>query len=168
MVLVPLAGGRPIPLDKAIIFMGRSSDCDVVITQSRKVSRKHCCVAQIDDSFVIRDLGSMNGVRINGEPVRAESRMKVGDEVTIGDIVFQFRPLTKEMLARRSAATGGASPSKRAPRAAANPDLYSQDIPVAIPDEGVEFAVEESMSNPIPRSEIPEDEIIDLDSEQFD
>ena len=72
LVLVPLNGDRPVPLDKAIVFFGRGQECDVILTNSRKVSRRHCCVAQIDDHYIVRDLGSMNGVRINGKLVKQE------------------------------------------------------------------------------------------------
>ena len=65
--LEPVSGkGLKIPIDKAIIFIGRHPDCDVVITRSRMISRKHCALVQINDSLMIRDLGSTNGVRVNG------------------------------------------------------------------------------------------------------
>ena len=73
--LEPVSGkGLKIPMDKAIIFIGRHPDCDVVITRSRMISRKHCALVQIDKSFVIRDLGSTNGVKVNGERVQKEAR----------------------------------------------------------------------------------------------
>ena len=79
---------RPVLMDRAILFFGRHPDCDVIITCSRKVSRKHCCVAQIDDYFVVRDLGSMNGVTVNGSPSGRELKLKVGDRVLVGDVPF--------------------------------------------------------------------------------
>ncbi len=41
------------PARQPIVFFGRAPECDVVLLDSRKVSRKHCCIAQIDDHFVI-------------------------------------------------------------------------------------------------------------------
>src|SRR5687767_12718179 len=90
MVLTPLGGGEPIVLDKAILLIGRQPDCDVVLTGSRKISRKHCCIAQIHDYFVVRDLGSMNGVRVNGVKIDREAKLRAGDEVTIGDVEFRI------------------------------------------------------------------------------
>jgi len=55
---------------------------------SRKVSRRHCCVAQVNDYLVVRDLGSTNGVRINGERV-AEGKLVPGDELQIGNFKYQ-------------------------------------------------------------------------------
>lgn len=142
MVLKPLNGGEQIVLDKAILLFGRQPDCDVVLTGSRKVSRKHCCVAQIHDYFVVRDLGSMNGVRVNGVRVDREAKLKAGDELTIGDVDFRL-----EM----------AEVAKRQPRAGksvwvGNPDdgvrrapshLVSRDIPIAIPESDADFVIDE-------------------------
>jgi pSer/pThr/pTyr-binding forkhead associated (FHA) protein len=80
--------GQTIPIDKAIIFIGRHPECDVVITRSRMISRKHCAVVQVNNALVIRDLGSTNGVRINGQKVRGEGRFRVGDRLTVGDLEY--------------------------------------------------------------------------------
>ena len=65
--LVPVEPGLVvIPLEKAIVLIGRESDCDVSLTQSRKVSRKHCCLAQVNNKIMARDLGSTNGIFLNG------------------------------------------------------------------------------------------------------
>lgn len=85
--LLSLSDGPTILLDKPILLFGRHQECDVVLN-SRKISRRHCCLAQIDDYLVVRDLGSTNGVLVNGEPVR-EGRLKEGDELTIGNFVYQ-------------------------------------------------------------------------------
>ncbi|MCH2210522.1 MAG: FHA domain-containing protein [Fuerstiella sp.] len=91
-VLQPLKNNKPIPIDRAVILVGRSEDCDVVINGSRKISRKHCCLVQFDDSFLIRDLDSTNGVWVNGKRVDRESEMVDGDRVAIGDVQFRFYP----------------------------------------------------------------------------
>lgn len=92
LILVPLHGGASISLDKAIVFFGRGSECDVVLADSRKVSRKHCCVAQIDNRIMIRDLGSMNGVRINDVAVKEETQLRMGDVLWVGDLGFRLEP----------------------------------------------------------------------------
>jgi pSer/pThr/pTyr-binding forkhead associated (FHA) protein len=86
--LEPKAGGPTIPLDKAVLFFGRHPDCDVRLVGSPKVSRRHCCIAQVDDRWVLRDLGSMNGCHVNGKRVEREADLKMGDEVLVGDIAF--------------------------------------------------------------------------------
>jgi len=90
--LVPVDGSPPIPLDKAILFLGRGQECDVIITNSRKVSRKHCCVAQINGQVVVRDLASMNGVRINETLVVKQAGVNVNDLLWVGDVGYQLTP----------------------------------------------------------------------------
>jgi pSer/pThr/pTyr-binding forkhead associated (FHA) protein len=85
--LLALMEGPNILLDKPILLFGRHPECDVQL-HSRKVSRRHCCVAQVSDYFVVRDLGSTNGVRINGQRV-AEGRLNAGDELAIGSFRYQ-------------------------------------------------------------------------------
>ena len=86
--LEPKAGGPTIPLDKAVLCFGRHPDCDVRLVGSPKVSRRHCCIAQVDDRWVLRDLGSMNGVQVNGTRVEREQDLVPGDELLVGDVAF--------------------------------------------------------------------------------
>lgn len=87
--LVALTEGTNILLDKAILLIGRHQECDIQI-HSRKVSRLHCCIAQVGDYLVVRDLGSTNGIRVNGTRV-LEGRLHVGDELTIGNFRYLVR-----------------------------------------------------------------------------
>lgn len=86
--LEPKVGGPTVPLDKAVLFFGRHPECDVRLVDSPKVSRRHCCIAQVNDRWVIRDLGSMNGIALNGKRVAREADLTAGDELFIGDAVF--------------------------------------------------------------------------------
>lgn len=85
--LLALTDGPSILLDKPIVLLGRHAECDLQLN-SRKVSRRHCCVATVRDYLVVRDLGSTNGIRINGERV-VEGTLKAGDELTIGNFRYQ-------------------------------------------------------------------------------
>ncbi len=164
MHLVPLEGGPAIPIDKPILFFGRQPECDVVLLNSRKVSRKHCCIAQIDDHFVVRDLGSMNGVRVNEKNVTKECRVGVGDEVQIGDLSFR---LELRMPEKRSSlpSGGGKKPHVANPGRRVNPKLLSQDLPVAIPDEDVDFAVDDTQRklSPGKKKHQKNDNVMELD-----
>lgn len=139
--LVPLDPGLClIPLEKAIVLIGRQSDCDISLTHSRKVSRKHCCIAQVNSSFVIRDLGSTNGVFVNGARVRKEAGLTLGDELAIGDVRFR---LQTEAMAAKSA---GVKVDGQRPTPLPVPQApLSMDIPVAIPEMGTDFVVEPSI-----------------------
>jgi predicted component of type VI protein secretion system len=87
--LVALTEGPSILLDKPILLFGRNPECDIQI-DSRKISRRHCCLAQVNDYLVVRDLGSTNGIRINGVRV-LEGKLRGGDELTIGSHRYQIR-----------------------------------------------------------------------------
>lgn len=80
--LMALSEGPNILLDKPILLLGRHPECDIQI-DSRKISRRHCCIAQVEDHLTVRDLGSTNGIRINGVRVQ-EGRLSANDELTIG------------------------------------------------------------------------------------
>jgi predicted component of type VI protein secretion system len=85
--LLSLTENADIPLDKPVVLVGRHQECDVQI-HSRKISRKHCCIAQVNDYVVVRDLFSTNGVCINGQRVEQGS-LKVGDELSIAHFRYE-------------------------------------------------------------------------------
>ena len=87
--LVALTEGPNIPLDRPIVLIGRHQECDIQIP-SRKISRRHCCVAQVYNYLVVRDLGSTNGVRINGTRT-VEGKLEPGDELTIGNLSYRVQ-----------------------------------------------------------------------------
>ena len=55
--------------------------------QSELISRYHCTIL-VGDKVVIRDLGSKNGVRLNGERVNTEQTLHNGDKLTVGPLEF--------------------------------------------------------------------------------
>ncbi|MCA9083774.1 MAG: FHA domain-containing protein [Planctomycetaceae bacterium] len=103
-VLQPVNDGKLIIIDRAVVLVGRSSDCDAIISASQKISRRHCCLVQVDDQYYVRDLGSMNGVWLNGERVIRECRMSSGDRLSIGDVEFLFHPNVKIESKKNAAA----------------------------------------------------------------
>jgi len=126
--LVSLTEGPSILLDKPILLLGRHPECDVQI-ESRKISRRHCCIAQVGDYLIIRDLGSTNGVRINGVRI-TEGRLGEGDELTIGTLRYQVSwQAAEDVPPRRRAA---APPAK--PPLPEDDALESADEPVPLPD----------------------------------
>jgi predicted component of type VI protein secretion system len=87
-LLVALVEGPNLILDKPILLVGRHQECDVQIP-SRKISRKHCCIAQVADYVVVRDMQSTNGIRVNGERM-PEGVLRHGDELTIGNMKYRL------------------------------------------------------------------------------
>lgn len=89
-ILHPVGPGAQIPIDRAVVLIGRSPECDVVLDVSSKISRMHCAIVQVDADYFIRDLGSMNGVTVAGQKVEKDCKLTNGAEVLIGDVKFQF------------------------------------------------------------------------------
>jgi pSer/pThr/pTyr-binding forkhead associated (FHA) protein len=112
--LVPLIpGSAPIvPLGRPVLLVGRHPECDVRFDLPT-VSRRHCCLALAYDRVTIRDLGSRHGIRINGEPCE-ESRLRSGDEIAIGPLLFRFED-EPPPAPRARAATPAASKAKAPP-----------------------------------------------------
>jgi hypothetical protein len=79
--LVALDQGPDIPVDKAIVVVGRLATCDTRLESSR-VSRRHCCMTPVGAELEIKDLGSTNGTWINGRRVEV-GRLRPGDVLSI-------------------------------------------------------------------------------------
>lgn len=125
--LLPLDQGKKIVLEKAIVFIGRHPECDILLTQSRKISRKHCCIAQVNDAIMIRDLGSMNGVHVNGKRVEREVRLKIDDEVMIGDCRFVFKATPKN--AEKNGDSASAKRTVEKPAGKSSPSNIARGTP---------------------------------------
>ena len=82
-VLVPLAGGAPVPLTGDRILIGRAADCDIRLASGR-VSSRHCELRFEGSWWRVRDLQSKNGVRVNGTQVQ-EQMLWPGDRLTVAE-----------------------------------------------------------------------------------
>lgn len=80
--------GKRFPIDSAQAVVGRSKQCDVVVNDSN-ISRRHAELTLEDDSWYIADLGSLNGVEVNGCRVERE-KLSSGDELVLGTTKIAF------------------------------------------------------------------------------
>jgi hypothetical protein len=79
--LIPCGGGDPIPLLKSELLVGRRSRCDITL-QFPNISSHHCQLELVDGYWRVRDLGSRNGIKVNGE--RCDSKwLMPGDVLSI-------------------------------------------------------------------------------------
>jgi len=74
---VVTVGDRP-------IVIGRAPDCDLLL-QHESISRQHARVSREDDGWVLRDLGSKNGSRVNTFHV-TDQVLRNGDRLDLGTI----------------------------------------------------------------------------------
>lgn len=67
--LEPLDGGPPFELAKDLTLVGRNEDCDLRLDH-KSVSKLHCVLVRTEGLVLVRDLGSTNGTRVNGQRIR--------------------------------------------------------------------------------------------------
>ncbi|HTR89387.1 MAG TPA: DUF3662 and FHA domain-containing protein [Solirubrobacteraceae bacterium] len=78
-----------VPLDGGVI--GRSHDCEIVL-EDAGISRRHAELRPSSEGWSVSDLGSTNGLRVNGREVRAARLLHPGDRLQLGstEIVFDL------------------------------------------------------------------------------
>ena len=82
--VIVLGDGTRLPVGDDPLTIGRHADCDIVLNQ-QEVSRQHAEVRRGDGGFLIVDLDSMNGTRVNGRGIK-EQRLEDGDEIEVGRV----------------------------------------------------------------------------------
>ena len=78
--LVSLEGGPAVELAKDLTVVGRDDDCDVRLDH-RSISKLHCLLVRTDGLLFLRDLGSTNGTKVNGQRV-VRGALLPGDELS--------------------------------------------------------------------------------------
>jgi hypothetical protein len=81
--------GQTIGLDRDVTTIG-SVDGNTVLLADTGVSRKHVGIRRVSGGYELADLGSTNGVYVNGEKV-ARRRLCVGDVIRVGTTEIVFR-----------------------------------------------------------------------------
>lgn len=86
--LVPLDGGKPVVLSRDVTVVGRKAGvCDVIVDRE-SVSKLHCLVVKTDGLLFVRDLGSTNGTKVNGQRV-IRGALLPGDELSFAGARFR-------------------------------------------------------------------------------
>jgi hypothetical protein len=83
-----LPSGQRVPLGERVATIGRLPECEIKLDDPN-VSRRHAELAPSGDSFLVRDLGSTNGTKVNGIRV-TERLLEDGDEVVLGNTRLRF------------------------------------------------------------------------------
>ena len=85
--LIPCGGGDPVPLLKSKLLIGRRSHCDIQL-DFPNVSSHHCELELVNGFWRVQDMGSSNGIKINGE--RLESKwLMPADVLTIAKYRYE-------------------------------------------------------------------------------
>jgi predicted component of type VI protein secretion system len=88
-----LVSGRRLLVAPRGATIGRSRDCDIVLEDS-SISRRHAELRPGGQGWTIEDLGSTNGVRVNGNTVHGPREVRTGDRIEIGstEMLFEIAP----------------------------------------------------------------------------
>ena len=84
-----LMDGKRLVIGSAGVTLGRSRQCDVTVDDPN-VSRTHAEIRARGGSWVVTDLGSTNGSRLNGRPLEEPTVLKPGDEIELGTTLLTF------------------------------------------------------------------------------
>lgn len=98
--LIPIGGGDSIPLARPLMTLGRRESCDICL-RFPNISGLHCELSFRDGYWFIRDLGSSNGIKVNGSRI-LQRPLRPGDEIAISNrrytIQYNLAPLGLENL----------------------------------------------------------------------
>lgn len=129
--LIPLSGGAPIELDRDVTVVGRKRGvCDVILDLN-SISKLHCMIVKTDGLLFVRDLGSTNGTKVNGQRV-IRGALLPGDELAFASAKFQVH----------------LGPSESAPAVSESPELTEmmpgiENAPVFEGDELIELELDD-------------------------
>ncbi len=120
-----------LPLGRTLV--GRGSRCNIVLDDPL-ISRKHAIFTVGHEGVLLEDLGSTNGVRVNGSRLEGECCLEAGDKVTLGrfeGVVCLVRSAASGPKGARSMADTLIDPRDVTRALAANPLRESTLRPVA-------------------------------------
>jgi pSer/pThr/pTyr-binding forkhead associated (FHA) protein len=123
--LVSADGGPSIDLVKDMTLFGRGEDSDVRLDH-KSVSKLHCVIVKTDGLLLVRDLGSTNGTRVNGQRIRRAALLP-NDTLAVANLKFVVKfgvELEKE----------GAAEAKQGPKDAPPTPLRRNALPDVYPE----------------------------------
>jgi adenylate cyclase len=93
------------------------------------VSKEHCLIERRGPSYVLRDLGSLNGTYINGERVQGERELRHGDDIALGGTRARYDDGSGRPLPAAPYGTFSAPPHPPAPQ-------WGAQAPPSLPQGG--------------------------------
>lgn len=88
--LLALSNNKTLQLRRRHTTIGRSVECDIVLTEDDRVSRNHAEITRQGKQLMLVDCGSRNGVWLNHHRITEAVPLKAGDRIRIGRQEFIF------------------------------------------------------------------------------
>ncbi len=149
---------RFLPLTKEQLTIGRHRSCGLIL-RDNSVSSCHAAIEFRNGQYMIHDLGSTNGVKVNGQKVE-KAVLSPGTRIRLGNVALGFKevvsrgPTVKTDAVEESEASTPPSaspavpPSDKAPQAGpAAPPAEEPDLPLEEPEAFDEEDVEETIDD---------------------
>jgi pSer/pThr/pTyr-binding forkhead associated (FHA) protein len=120
------------------IRIGREADNDLVIADHQQVSRHHAMVVRKPNGqFIIEDLGTRNGIKVNGRRIEGPTTFVLTDEIKLGSYILNTAELAYDNVSNESLAAPimvGSNNAKlssvgRGREGAARPENENADVP---------------------------------------
>lgn len=91
--LIRVSTGASWALPEGSFVIGRAPECELILSDVKGLSRRHAALTVSGSSCLVRDLGSTNGVLVNGLriPVALDTPVRQGDRLTLGNEDFEVR-----------------------------------------------------------------------------
>ena len=94
MAAVEVWGARgkldSVTLEKATYTIGSDAESADITLSDSTVSRVHAVLERVGTAWLLRDVGSRNGTRVNSERLTGQRRMRHGEEILIGEYRLRF------------------------------------------------------------------------------
>lgn len=83
---------RPLGPEAGVVTVGRSLQNDLVV-EDASLSRNHARFELLEGRVTLEDLGSRNGIKVNGVQIRGTTPVKPGDDIVLGTVSVALKDL---------------------------------------------------------------------------
>ena len=166
--LDPVGGGDPIPLLKNQLLVGRKGGCDIAL-KFPNVSSRHCQLEVRNGYWHVTDLGSRNGIKVNGQRTDAKFLLP-GDELTVAKHRYEVQyeadpaagppPEDEDIFAKSLMEKAGLERSPSRPPRKRDSDEDVSELTKLAEDETVFDAPEVTLKKPRPTGNTEDDDAL--------
>ncbi|HSP80305.1 MAG TPA: FHA domain-containing protein [Myxococcaceae bacterium] len=123
-----------VPFVRDEITIGRQEGNTIRLTE-RNVSRRHARLVRQNGHVVVEDLGSYNGVLLNGERIEEPAQLRDGDLIQIGDYDLALQSEVQAATVPSMPAVRGAAEEEEEPNDSDGADLEAEEASASPEDE---------------------------------